>query len=230
MSVMKQLICLANSRKLSGRCVAGKEWSEQGSIGEWIRPVSERETQEVSEYERQYVDGSDPEVLDIIEIPMKGYQPEGHQSENWLIEETEYWEKIGTWPVTDLEELVDDVASLWINGHSTSNGTNDTIPADVSDNLDTSLLFLNVGQLDLVVFAPGDAFGNPKRRVQGKFTYMGHSYAFWVTDPNYEKKYLRMSDGTYSLGECFVTVSLGEPFRNSIYKLIATIIEKNGEQ
>lgn len=112
MSVMKQLICLANSSKLSGRCVAGKEWFDEERISEWIRPVSERPTREVSEYERQYEDGSDPQLLDIIAVPMKNHEPEGHQPENWLIEETEYWEKIGTWPTRELQALVDDVESL----------------------------------------------------------------------------------------------------------------------
>ncbi len=230
MSVMKRLVCLANSRKLMGRCVAGKEWLGDEKTGEWIRPVSERETQEVSEYERQYEDGRDPAVLDIIDVPMKGHDPEGHQSENWLIEAEEYWEKVGTWPSSELLKLVDPIKSLWVDGHSTKNGENDRIPMSSSNELDGSLRFLAVDELDLEVMTPDEVFGNTKRRVQGKFSYAGENYALWVTDPTYEKRYLRMTDGTYNLGECFVTVSLGEPFRGSIYKLIAAIIEKNVER
>src|SRR5688572_20697011 len=61
----KRIVCLANSRKLSGRCVAGIEIVDSQLSG-WIRPVSVRQSHEVSEIEREYRDGSDPQVLDIV--------------------------------------------------------------------------------------------------------------------------------------------------------------------
>jgi len=48
MATVKRIVCLANSRKLQGRCIAGRE-IVQGKPGAWIRPVSAREHEEVSE-------------------------------------------------------------------------------------------------------------------------------------------------------------------------------------
>lgn len=91
---VKRIVCLANSRKLHGRCVAGREWTG-GRAGRWIRPVSNREHQEVSEYERQYEDGSDPQLLDVIDVPVLEPRPASFQSEDWLLDPEYYWEKVG---------------------------------------------------------------------------------------------------------------------------------------
>src|SRR5215218_7811213 len=86
----KRIICLASSRKISGRCVAGKEVTNDG-IGDWIRPVSNRPNGEVSWEERRYEDGSDPALLDVIRITMRAPVPHPHQPENHLLHEDCYW-------------------------------------------------------------------------------------------------------------------------------------------
>ncbi|MDE0200959.1 MAG: hypothetical protein OXK73_00830 [Rhodospirillaceae bacterium] len=222
---MKRIVCLANSRKLHGRCVAGREWND-GQVGRWIRPVSDREHQEVSEYERQYEDGSDPQVLDVIDVPLVEPRPRGFQSENWLLDAEYYWERAGRLSWFDLPQLADSAAPLWLDGHSTYHGRNDKIPLEIADSVGDSLKLIHVDDFQLSVFKPGEAFGNTKRRVQGRFSYGGNSYCLWVTDPVYERQYLAKLDGTYSVGECFLTVSLGEPFGGAVYKLVASIIAK----
>jgi hypothetical protein len=227
MPTIKRIVCLANSRKLNGRCVAGKELVEAAAVG-WVRPVSAREHEEVSEYERQYEDGSDPRLLDIIDVPLLEPRPRGYQQENWLLDPDEYWVKVGRASWDDLETLSDPVAALWVNGHRTYNGVNDKIPLASAGDVTTSLRFLRVERVTLSVCKPGEAFGNPKRRVQGRFRHDGVGYWLWVTDPRYERAYLAKPDGNYEIGESFLTVSLGEPHNEACYKLIAAIIERAG--
>lgn len=224
-----RIICLANSRKLAGRCIAGREWTEKGA-GRWVRPVSAREHQEVSEYERQYEDGSDPRVLDIVDVPVLEPMPHGFQSENWLLDPRYYWSKAGAFSPLDMERLLDPVDGLWINGYHTFNGSNDKVPEELMEGVSDSLRLIGVDALELRVFAPGEAFGNAKRRVQARFDHAGIDYALWVTDPGYERAYLSKLDGSYELGACFLAVSLGEPYEGSCYKLVAAIVKPESAQ
>lgn len=227
MGIVKRIICLANSRKLNGRCIAGKELRNEQSVG-WLRPVSAREHEEVSEYERQYSDGSDPQVLDIIDVPLLEARPREHQQENWLLDPCLYWKKISRAKWSDLARLTDPIEPLWIEGSHTFNGLNDQIPLVQISAIRSSLRLLHVNKMTLSVFAPREAFGNPKRRVQGCFRHNAKEYRLWVTDPIYEKAYLAKEDGHYEVGEAFLTVSLGEPYNDYCYKLIAAIIECSG--
>ncbi|MDE0497696.1 MAG: hypothetical protein OXH86_10110 [Acidimicrobiaceae bacterium] len=219
-----RIVCLANSRKLTGRCIAGRIW-DGSTAGEWIRPVSDRAEREVSEYERQYEDGSDPQPLDIVEIPILEALPDTYQAENWLLDPEYYWEKKGVMEHATLRNLVEPTSPLWIDGHSTYNGENDYVPLSEAEMLQDSLRFVSVSEVNLKVFAPGKAFGNSKRRVQGQFRYAGATYSLWVTDPNQERKWLAQANGEYAIGECYLTISLGEPYEGRVYKLIAAIIE-----
>lgn len=225
MGTVKRMVCLANSRKLNGRCIAGREL-RAGQPAAWLRPVSDREHEEVSEYERQYEDGSDPRVMDIIDVPLIEARPKAYQQENWLLDRELYWEKAGDARWTDLAQLADPLGPLWANGYSTYNGRNDKVPLETALGLRASLALCRVDQVRLSVFPPSQAFGNPKRRVQAQFTYGATEYHLWVTDPIFERRYLAQPDGEYELGESYLTISLGEPYEGNCYKLVAAIIER----
>ena len=101
---------------------------------------------------------------------------------------------------------------------------NDKIPIAATGSVTDSLRLLRVDGLRLIVCRPGEAFGNNKRRVQGRFRHAEREYALWVTDPGWERTYLAKLNGTYDIGECYLTVSLGEPYGDACYKLIAAVI------
>lgn len=117
MDVTKRILCLANSRKLNGRCIAGIEL-EDGCGQHWIRPVSDRPNQEVSEDERMYIDGNDPCVLDLVDTPLLHPAPVLHQQENWLLDPRRTWEKVGRFPWSDLGKLAESESPLWLFAES----------------------------------------------------------------------------------------------------------------
>lgn len=222
----KTLVCLANSRKHSGRCIAGIELIDDVA-GDWIRPVSARTGREVSEREREYQDGSDPQVLDVVVVPLLEPLPEAFQTENWLLDPQYYWEKAGSVAWDDLANLQDPPGPLWVNGMSTYHGENDRVALDDAASLNSSLKLIHVEDLTLHVHTPGAAFNDPKRVVQARFTYAGILYALRVTDPRYKRAYLAQANGDYDVGEAYLTVSLGEPWDGYAYKLVAAVIERN---
>lgn len=65
MYTVKRIICLANSKKFGERCIAGIDIP----TGQWIRPVYNNEDGSVPRTTR-LVDGKEPELLDIIDIPL----------------------------------------------------------------------------------------------------------------------------------------------------------------
>jgi len=221
MATVKRLVCLANSKKLSERCVAGKEVGDNRPSG-WIRPVSAREHGEVSRVDRMYADRSDPNVRDLMDVQLLEPRPKDYQQENWLLDPATRWRCAGRASWELLQRLVDPPEPLWIDGHSTMRGENDEIPLGKTVALRTSLRLIRVDRLTLSVF---NHYG--RRKVQGQFEHAGTHYRLYVTDPTYEIPYAGRPDGNYKIGECIMTISLSEPFleQNACYKLIAAIIE-----
>ncbi len=168
-------------------------------------------------------------MLDIIDIPLIQHQPHACQTENWLLDPDYYWTKVSQVGWAELQRFVENPATLWTNGRSTYNGANDEILQADADVLPNSLVLIRVPALELRVFAPGVDFGNPKRRVLADFRHRSIWYALWVTDPVIERDYKAQPDGTYTLAECCLCVSLGEPMQKQNgescrYKLVAAVI------
>ena len=219
-SRIKRIVILANSRMLSGRCIAGREW-RGGTAGPWVRPVSAGENHAIHG-ERLYEDGGDPRVLDVVDIPLLKPHPIEHQRENWLLDRHRRWKKVDTLSWRDLHKLADPTEQLWTSGHSTYHGGNDRVPLSLAASARGSLRLVHVKHLRLSVFT--DSYS--RKRVQGRFKHFGNHYRLWVTDPEYERPYLDKPDGEYDIGESFLTISLGLPFTDDYcYKLIAAVIQ-----
>lgn len=228
MNYTKTIVCLADSRKTSGRCIAGKELTDAGWQG-WIRPVSKRPTEEISELDRRYENGTHPGLLDLVSIPFLEPRPHNFQTENHLIDDAYYWDKTEALPWDDLEQLVDTVhGPLWVNSNSSYNGTNDRVSENTANGLGSSLLLIQPDDLTVIVETEGAEFNDAKRKVRAMFSVSGHQYKLSVTDPRIERTYLATDNGRYPLraDHVYMCISLGEPWNGYCYKLVASIIVK----
>ena len=223
-ATVKRIVCFANSRKMSGRCVAGKELLPGGRPGPWLRPVSNRAKEEVSEQERRYANDSEPRLLDVVDIPVLMPHPTAHQRENWRLDPARRWVKVDRIRWDDLPGWVDGDAPLWTNGHSTAGGGNDRVPiADASMQTD-SLRLIRVDRL-LVSVAEPPRPSSLYPVLRGSFRYNGAEYTLRITDAESESGSSDLPCGDYPVGERYLTISLGEPFDGYAYKLIAAIIK-----
>lgn len=217
-----EIVCLANSRKISGRCIAGKIVSEN----KWMRPVSNRDSEEISEEERRYENGQMPKLLDIISIPVKEHKPKLFQSENYLIDDDYYWENRGEFS-SSLDNLLDDPKDLWGTKSSSYQGQYDRIPEDMHMNYEESLYLIEPQSLTIIVRIEGQEFDNAKRKVRAEFGYNDITYIFPVTDPVIERKYLAGENGKFALSteNIYLCASVGLPYNDYCYKFLASIID-----
>jgi len=169
----KTLVCFANSRKTGGRCVAGKEWRD-GRPGNWVRPISDRPTHELSIAECCFQSRRVPKLLDIVEIEFKCHQPVAHQIENHCIDPEYYWEKQGRLSWDEVDQWLDNPRALWTTGESSYSGRNNRIAVNNADG--SSLLLIAVDSLNLIVGKKAPEFPDSRRAVRCGFHYNGTYY------------------------------------------------------
>ena len=226
-ATVKRIVCLANSRKEKERCIAGKELLAESRPGGWVRPVSDRPSEAVNAYERQYKDRSEPRVLDVIDISVVEAWPNTYQQENWLLNSNCFWKKVDRLAFDQLPPLADPAEPLWLNGYSSGKGQYDRIPLRLANSLDSSLRLVEVDWLELSTSKEKSKLkvkGCFLHKVRGRFRYDGVEYRLHVTDPLYEQVYGQRPNSVYPLDGCFLTISLGGAHKNFAYKLIAAII------
>jgi len=222
----RTIICLANSRKPpSGRCIAGKELGG-GLAGQWLRPVSARETREVSEEERRYETGEKVQLLDIVTVPLISHSPIEHQTENHILAEDYYWTKEGTATWDQVSAHIDQYdPKFWIQAESTYYGLNDKVSALATAGIGSSLKLIDPINLRLQVAVDQGFEGRPsRRRLRAYFDYHHRSYRVIVTDPETEDHFLRQAEGFYPIENSILCISLAEPQYGYASRLVASII------
>jgi hypothetical protein len=163
--------------------------------------------------------------LDVIEIPLHNHSPLTHQTENYVIDSSQSWRRVGIVTWNQVQASVDAVlGELWLNGHSTFYGNNDKVPKIFLSGIADSLKLVRVQNFTLrVAYEPGYQGAQGAVKVRGSFTLNGHHYRLSVTDPFVTGTYLQRPQGDYPIGSATLCISLSEPIHGHAFKLIAAV-------
>jgi hypothetical protein len=218
---VKTIICFANSRKNGNRCVAGKTWSDTGK-GQWLRPVGRDRSRALTRSSLSYQNGMEPTPLDIVEVPLEGALPEGHQRENVLANDRFYWTMVGKLRWAEIGQWLDTPKQLWALGDSSTGMLNNRVHATTP--VSSSLQLIAVKSLVVkLVHSPLQNYAD-RHVVVGEFCYQGICYRIHVTDPLMEARSFALQGRQLKIDNAVLCMSLGACFQQHHYKLIAGVI------
>jgi hypothetical protein len=211
-----RFVCLANSFKEGGRCLAGIELDNNNNpiIAEghpkWIRPICKTPHGEVP---TDLV--ADIEILDIIEIEISGYpDEEDYQSENVFFQENSI-KVIGSFAFAQLTQLCDNRGLIFGNrGKAVSD--------EVIKTLSYSLMLVQTNQFEVIEKIYDDNPNWSKHRLV--FSYNDHKYDLPITDPVFIHDYKGDPDVLEEVKDIYLSLSLAIVHNNWHSKLVAGII------
>lgn len=217
-----QFICLANSRKMQGRCVAGLRTDGSG----WFRPVSALADGTLSYSNCILDDGNEAALLDVVEVDVVRPRPEPHQPENWELAPA-------TWHVVQRIAPANAYAGLrtaLVPGPALLGGPGDRVahapflvtPAAAS----LSIVEPSSVQWEITTSLRGN------RQTRCWFVLGGANYNLSVTDLKIERALSGHAQGVHPRdaagippqARVLLTISLSEPFNGDCYKLVAAVL------
>lgn len=236
-TMKKIFLVLANSIRRGGHCIAGREMfqrDDKWSYGPWVRPVSQHGEGEVRTGECLCSDGNQPAVLDIVEVPLTGKQDCAHQPENYLIDPTVRWLRVGTIQGNSLGVIEETPPDLWLQ-YGQRTDTIHTAAVLAAPSPFQSIYLVRPNNLRFRIWEAFDRFHNyPRKNRRAIFTYAGTEYDLPITDPTMEARYFRpfpthdqppQEIVPTNPSNCLLVVSLTVPLDDYHYKVVASILE-----
>lgn len=212
----KQFVCLANSYKGGGRCVAGIVLENgnpvmQDGIPKWIRPVCKTAHGEVPTRLVSHIN-----LLDIVEIDVTSNVPDSYQTENVLFD-TNAINVVGKFSLNNLSNLCDNSQTTLFGNKGSA------VTPENAQLLSNSLRMIKVTNFTVVEITYED---NPNPKLRLSFTFNGNSYVIPITDPIFLNAYKSNKNLLSNSSDVFVVMSLGVLHENWHSKLVAGIIIK----
>ncbi len=224
------IICLANSKKYQGRCIAGLRTDGGG----WVRPVAPGSNGALHPGHYILSNDTQPELLDVIRVGCIGPQPAPHQPENWLVDGTR-WELLAR-PVPAEQGAL--LQTACVSGPA--------LFGNCGDRVNYGALKLGLSPASLALVVPENPCWNigtnarGGRQAKAGFTLCGAAYNLSVTDPVWLSRLDGLPKGRHPASAAgitdgdrvLLTVSLGEPteWDNCCYKLVAAVLIMRHEE
>jgi hypothetical protein len=218
MSVLR-MILLTKSRKNGNYCIAGVN----PKTGNWLRLVSQNKliNYAVPQEDVKYEDGTEAQILDIIEVTILKENPLYYQPENYIYDPDFYWAKVGRANLNEVIEMVNDNPDRYIFFDTRYKLARDFIISNVANEI-YSLKLIHLDEMDLYTESRD---GSNRVKHHASFRYNNNNYRFIkITDDEYIKAY--PNEGVYQIRNAAIVVSLADLYEydECHYKLIASII------
>jgi hypothetical protein len=209
-----RIVCLANSFKEGGRCLAGIELDSQNNPiienghPRWIRPICNTPHGEIPTNLVSHLN-----ILDIIEINVTGRPNTDYQSENATFRENAI-RVVGRFRPDNLDQLCDNRRLIFGNRGK-------AVTEESIQELSHSLMFITIDQFEVIERTYED---NPRPQVRLVFSYNGNQYDLPVTDPVFLHNYQANPDILEGVNHLYLSLSLAIVHNHWHSKLVAGII------
>lgn len=215
----KYFICLANSYKRGGRCVAGVEivFDTNGGLKpvcdddgrpRWIRPIATTTYGEIPNYVAEGI-----KLLSIVKLYNVVPCPNKPHTENVYYSKLEQCK----YDLSNADSLLNHLINSTHQSIFRNRGR--AVSAEMSTGIDYSLMLIHVEN----AYAYIDE-NREKSKNRMSFSYYGADYDFPITDPIFLEEFQKEPECYANIPDVYLTISLGLEFEGWHHKLVAGVI------
>ena len=211
-----RILCLANSVKQGGRCLAGIQLDNnnhpviQNNRPVWIRPIVKSEHGQLPGFLCSKIS-----PLNVIEIDQASINGTGYQSENTTFKENSL-KVVGSVNQSVLDNLCDNDSLRIVFGNRGK-----AVPEEKIQRMNHSLMLVKTSIFQITEKKHKYRDFN---QIRLTFRYNGILYDLPITDPLFLHQYEKNPEILDKKEAIFVVLSLGVSFKDWYYKLAASII------
>ncbi len=215
----KYFICLANSYKRGGRCIAGieivfdenrelKPVCDEDGRPRWIRPIAKTTYGEIPNYVAE-----DIKLLSIVKLYNVDPCPNKPHTENVYYSKLEQCKYDLSYDVGLINHLFDSTHQALFHNRGRA------VSAEMSMGINYSLMLINAKNACAYIDE-----NREKSKNRMSFTYYGEDYDFPITDPIFLDEFKKKPEHYANIPDVYLTLSLGLDFEGWHHKLVAGVI------